>query len=307
MRKKVIVLGGFALVLATALLVRWFSHPSEPYASGRSFTYWFRGLAILPQDPAADQAIRDMGTNCLPCLLTHLSRPPTNSPTSVQKRVADLVENKVPWLRRPLLWDRWRPLTWDEWERACGRAFWLLGPVADQAIPELERLLEDPVAGGKAAWVLANRGTNAWPSLLRALAHRSPAARIHALLGLPELGTNASGAVPQIVVCLESSNKTERFLAADRLGRIQQQPEIAVPALIATLDDVDCGVQGRAAIALTRFPEQAIPAIPKLKDLQNATDARLSNCVAYALKALDQPPSSPQPNQGDVPARANSP
>ncbi len=189
MRKKVIVLGGFALVLATALLVRWFSHPSEPYASGRSFTYWFRGLAILPQDPAADQAIRDMGTNCLPCLLTHLSRPPTNSPTSVQKRVADLVENKVPWLRRPLLWDRWRPLTWDEWERACGRAFWLLGPVADQAIPELERLLEDPVAGGKAAWVLANRGTNAWPSLLRALAHRSPAARIHALLGLPELGT----------------------------------------------------------------------------------------------------------------------
>ncbi len=307
MRKKVIVLGGFALVLVTALLVRWFSHPSEPHASGRSFTYWFRELASFPQDPAADHAIRVMGTNCLPFLLARLSCPPTNPPTFVQKKMADLVENKVPWLRRPLLWNQWRPLSWDEWERACGRAFWLLGPAAERAIPELERLLEDPAAGGVAARVLANRGTNAWPSLMRALASPSPHARIHTLQALQVLDSKAIAAVPQVVVCLQSSNKTERYFAAHILGRIHQQPEIAVPALTAALDDADEEVQGRAAIALTRFPEQEMPAIPKLKHLQNSADAGLSNSLAYALKALNQLPSSPQPNQGDVPARANSP
>jgi len=112
----------------------------------------------------------------------------------------------------------------------------------------------------------------------------APGRRGAALNELGRFGPFAEPAVPVLIQLLHDKNEAIRAAAADALGDILSDPAVAIPALIACLDDPD--IDDAAAEALGKFGPLAKAAVPKMLPLlHGGKEAR--RAAKLALPKID--------------------
>ena len=102
------------------------------------------------------------------------------------------------------------------------------------------------------------------PILVRAMADRAEEARTSAADGLRLIGLDALGV---LLKGLKSSKPQVRSLVAQAIGAFGSQATLAVPELIAALDDSDRRVSVATAGALGQIGPKASDAVPRLRAL----------------------------------------
>jgi HEAT repeat protein len=75
--------------------------------------------------------------------------------------------------------------------------------------------------------------------------------------------------------------------AAKELGELHREPDLAVPALIQSLQSDDNYLREWSATALGKFGSQAKPAVTALTKALNDSDARVRRQAAAALKRIN--------------------
>lgn len=246
--------------------------PREPQYQGKKLHAWLEKLnaedpgwinpaPANPPDPVAAEAIRNMGTNIIPFLMTDI------------KQTDGLIGRIIGWTT-----DLSNPLEKTRWQAA--RAFAILGPQAKDAVPQLASLLNDSATseiGKDVAYALAGIGaisiltnsmkTNAWTEYAVAWA-------------LGQFPANAQSAVPSLLDCLQNTNSWGRTYTLWSLQQIVQKPEEIFPILTNALGDPDFQVRITAACSLTNLGETARPAVPLLLNL-------LSNGTLYERQHME--------------------
>jgi HEAT repeat protein len=149
--------------------------------------------------------------------------------------------------------------------QAARKALADLGPEAAPAIPQLARLLADVRTCNSAAWVLAIVGTNALPVLLDALTNGNRNARVEVAGAIGMFREAGEAAIPGLVECMQYNDPLVRANALASLLSILKRPDLAVPALIATLADRDAKVRISATRVLQKYGQvEADATIPAL-------------------------------------------
>jgi HEAT repeat protein/lysophospholipase L1-like esterase len=115
----------------------------------------------------------------------------------------------------------------------------------------------DEYVRGFATYALGELGSAAGERAALALAERvraqGGAGRSGAARALSKMGGAAKGAVPLLIVELQSEREQRRWRAARTLGRIGPDARAALPALLQALQDPSAGVRVQAARSLGRI------------------------------------------------------
>jgi HEAT repeat protein len=210
----------------------------EPVYSGKPLTLWLRTYAPSGSSGLhsrewneADNAVRRMGTNCIPTLL-HMLRQ-KDSPAKLWL---------VAFAQKHGLAKRIHFVPATERNVEASRAFIALGNLAKCAIPALVEMLDDNI---------------------------SDEARCAIEDALAWIGPAAEPAIPLLFKAATNANPRVRASALWALGEIHAQPESCVPCLICALNDSDDWARLSAAHALGRFGPDAKSAVPSLTELTN--------------------------------------
>jgi hypothetical protein len=244
----------------------------------------------LPDDgERAANAIRHIGTNALPCLLTWLDY----EPTTWRDRVDTVAEKLPAWIGESRPITRFRG-TEEAAERARNamRAFAALGSIAAPTIPELSRRANLPhsLFKGRLAMVaLAYIGQDAVSALITTLSSPSQADSEWEVECIRIMGAQAFPLIPLLVQRLQSTNAIVAFQSAFMLRILKLEPNLVVPALIKTLQDPRPEVRSEAASAFAEFGVLARPALPALSNALNDPNLfvrrRATNAIARITAA----------------------
>ena len=290
MKRRRILL--FVLVgLVVVASATWYVlRPREPEYEGRPLSDWLTRSAERggPISAQARAALAQAGPQALPVLL-RLLRARDGWPKGW---LTDLAESQG-WLKLHLV-------RADTLHEAALGGFELLGPAGEPAVPKLGPWLRDEETAPEAARALVFIGTDRATAALIRSVPAQPA--VGALLGQP--GANrllTPGVMPELCALVSSENQQARatagrlllsvapaasevavplLLAAlpdakadarreiiDLMGKLDGHPDLALPALIQSLDDPDAGVRGRAAYGLSRFAANAGTTVGPLRKL----------------------------------------
>ena len=271
------------LALAVGLLVFALVRPAarEPEYRGRPLREWLvefdRGSGTTNYS-AAQEAIRAMGTNCLPFLIRHLRSkdPPFNRHWVRLKARLNLLRKSGEYA---VFW-HCRAAT------ACGE----LGQEGAPAIPAMTEAMNDPYASAQVAAALSRMLPKSAPVLTNVLATGNINARSTAAWGLttayshPEIEEMARTA---LINALRDPDPGPRINAASALGSWKQRPNEVVPALTRALSDPDPSVRGNAATSLGNFGSAAKPAVPELLKLLHDANVYPHNSAMKTLLKID--------------------
>lgn len=155
-----------------ALAVCWPS--SEPRYRGKPLSAWLAGFEseTLPVRMESAEALRQIGTNAMPQLISLVRQPAKPGETQWKQKLRALLAKqslvKISIPRPP-----------DHRGRALA-ALAALGPQAREAVPALEGLLRETPPDHRALLVLSGIGSEARPVLQRALTHKENNIRLGA-------------------------------------------------------------------------------------------------------------------------------
>lgn len=179
----------------------------------------------------------------------------------------------------------------------AARALRKIGEPARDAVPALVARIRaskgrshDDAEVIEALMRIAPRRNEAVPALRAVL--REPASnpsRIHAVVALGKMGTEAKEAVPDLIKMLdEDASKAGpiRFHAAMALGQIGSEAKRAVPALVKLLNDKNAGPGRRTiVVALGQMGPSAKSAVAALKEARG--EAALRDVADRALARIE--------------------
>ena len=162
-----------------------------------------------------------------------------------------------------------------------------------ELFPELLRALQSPDSGvrNNALVPLAyypNQTQTVVPLLVNALQDSDPYVRLNAVKTLNKVDqqTAAKSDVVRVLVgCLTNQSTANETTFA--LGDWHREPELAVPALIQSLQSGESYVRGNSAHALGRFGRLARAAVPALQKALTDPDAYIRREAADALKRIN--------------------
>lgn len=240
---------------------------------------------------AAAEAIRAIGTNGLPYLLAWLDYEPDQwyyQIADYAERNPESIVARAPWSRLTFRFSSMR--------RAANAmyAFSAIGPIAETAIPELERRIKStnaPSSSIRALFALSCTGAAAVQPLMYALEDPRLAMAPWAMYCIQNLGTNARSITPVIVSQLTHTNETIAITAAHSVQRVGDvhylDPDLAVPALIRCLNDPRVAVRQLAPSTLTTFGDAAALALPALTNTLSDPDTEVRAAAARAIKSIN--------------------
>jgi len=251
-----------AIAVLAALTVLF---PREPMYHGKRLSAWLRdvengGAVTTERSVHAREALRQIGTNAVPCLLKMLR---AQDPTWKTEAVG--------WLQDKCNIDWSFSLANSQWQRALA-GFETLGGTAEPAIPDLRAMISGADRDLAIRAMRALRGISGpqtMPFFLEALRNTNLVMRGEAITVLGNFRGRARDAVPTLLKELESNETTIRLQAARALGDIAMDADVTVPALTRCLSDSVVGVKAAAALALGAFGTNAISALPALRALAN--------------------------------------
>jgi hypothetical protein len=243
--------------------------PHEPVYQGRPLSAWLHDLdtSIKERLPiervrvlmaekqkkreVAETAIRHIGTNALPTLITML-----RSKDSKPREKLFVWSTKQPISQLHLQGAserRWR----------ANEGFKVLGEKAEPAIPTLIEMLKDrdEVEVPITMDALGAIGPKAFLPLINALTSQDYRVRIGALFALEEFAPQVPPAmvVPALLGSLTDTNARARSLAVFTLGKYGTAANAAIPGLLKTLNDPNAHVRLDAAMALKQIDPEATP------------------------------------------------
>ena len=230
--------------------------PSEPMYRGKALTLWLRTYAPSSSSGLhsqewneADDAVRHLGTNCIPTLL-HMIR---GKDSKLKLRLVALAR-KQRLIRIHFVSAAQRNVE-------ASRAFIALGDMARDAVPALVQMYHDDITADSQS---AIEDALAW------------------------IGPAAKPAIPLLLGAATNSNPRVRANALWALGEIHSEPPLCVPELIHALGDSDDWARLSAAHALGMFGTNAKSAVPSLTELTNTRwlfDGMASMRVQVMLEA----------------------
>jgi hypothetical protein len=193
-------------------------------------------------------AIREMGTNCLPTLLSLLAV--NQEPSSARREIEYLLsQQSFIKLHFPEIPDRRSQAT---------EAFRILGAVAEPAIPKLAELLESGTGYGSAECLQAI-GPEAVPILVRAMHNPNPNVVWTSMQILGEFGSRSQHAVPELAEFGAGTNAHLAWEALEILSEIEPNPTRFLSLFEAKLNDTN--LAPAAAFALGRIGPAGVPAL----------------------------------------------
>jgi hypothetical protein len=291
-----VLVGILLLGMMVATVCVSLSSAKMPVYQGRSLSGWLHLMEDANRKAEGDDAIRHMGTNCVPWLVKWL--PYRDRPWV--KRVDGIIQKICP----KAVQRKWHNSRW--YSNLSGsvlveNAFKTLGAEASPAVPALSKLLQDPdqLTRVSASRALAYIGRDGTPPLVAVLTNRQALYRDEICYAFALLdATNFAPALPIIGGCLHDSDPRVadaaqwtladqaehslgialavitntgysellelRTLAVMSLGdNGLNSPEAAVPPLVRALDDPDPDVRRLATNGLKRIaPEVLVPLRP---------------------------------------------
>ena len=285
-----------AAMVASALQGRAYS--GEPESHGHPLSYWLEHR--MPGKSAEDRnmaetAIREIGTNGLPALLVWLRYEPSQTKTNIMEFLKRM---------RRTAYGRWIPpqLTYENGPPPAHIGFYVLGPAAAPAIPELTQMANDtqhPRPAVRAMMALSAIGPAALPAVEARLANTNfpstPAAAVNIYLrtrtSSRQVQVSDAEAKP---ILLELQTNANPLLAqgATQLLNSMQQPSFWQRGKTKTLSEAstDIRVEGMTGSHLRTGGN--IPAWAKLSPEEQLA---ASNTIQAALAS---PPAQPK---GDEP------
>ena len=167
-RRSVRVLGFLGLAVTATVFVLWALWPREPVYQGRNLTAWLSDFDHdeIERRVSAAGAVRRIGVDAVPFLIERLRYDPNSV-----KRESRLLR----WKRQSLEWlnkhtfikvSSARPANA---RRQALAGLDALGPLATNALPALEKLLDERPPDPSALYVVARIGPQGLPVLYRAL------------------------------------------------------------------------------------------------------------------------------------------
>ena len=267
MRITVVCLGLAAVLLSgTFVFLKVLSHRSEPAYNGVRLRRWLTRLSA--DDPQAETAIRNIGTNAIPPLLDLISKSDSSVMAHLFQRLPSL--------------QRFVPSTnADHFSGWMG--FRSLGQIAEPAIPQLARLVESTNSSRMAALALASVGPLGVEALVRASGNSNPTIRCHIMLALGAARTGTLTAFRAITNSLGEPEYIVRFAAADSLGHLAVNPDASVAALVNATRDTNRAVRYAATSSLGSFQRISDIASNHLATAARDPDSLISSAARNAI------------------------
>ncbi len=291
-RKRIVVLVGVIVAAAVCVVVLW-PREREPVYQGKKLSEWLEVyrecLASGRESNDAQRALQQIGSKAVPFLLTRVGY----ERAWLESKLLNVCVRfpKVPGAQRYIsyLVVKRGP----SYVEGGQTGFGVLGPLAIDAVPQLEKWASDsqkPARAKRAADALCVMDTNGLAALIRVASN--PAApdrrRILALISFFEggYGIRACPVGPEFIRLLEDSDSGVAGTAAVMLGDLAVDPKVAVPALTRSLRDPRHEVRLGAAWALARFHQWARPAVPMLTDLCRDPNERVRMVATNTLQDI---------------------
>jgi HEAT repeat protein len=241
------------------------------------------------RDEAAD-AVRQIGTNALPWLLTWTRAgyaPWEVKVRSIAHKLPSTVQD-IPVVRRALFEK-------DVEIGARGYAgFKILGGEARPAIPQLVSRMTDTNKQMRQTAMLSLRciGREGIPSLVEALANTNQPGRadVAFYIGwvdwITDTGTNLGLAVPALIQSLKDKDAEVAEQAAMALGRLGLDADLVIPKLAEGLQDERPLIRETAAMALREYKDRGRSAVPALIIALADSHSDVREAVTNALRNI---------------------
>jgi len=255
MRNRVYIALAVLLVMLAVVMAWLGPRERQPVCGGKPLTLWLRTYdpssafgRHSPEWNVADNAVRHMGTNCIPILLRMVRQE--DSPVKLcviafaQKHGLAKRIHFVPAAVRNI---------------EASRAFIALGDRGKDAVPALVKMYDAKITAESRS------------AIEDALAWIGPAAR---------------PAIPLLLRAGTNSDSRVRANALWALGEIHAEPELCVPCLIHALNDSDDWARLSAAHALGMFGTDAKSAVSALTEMTNVSIILSKGIVSTRLQAM---------------------
>jgi hypothetical protein len=288
MRKWKTTAIAIAALLVTLVVLTRSRAKTEPQFQGRPLHHWVQALNTTnsQSESDAEKAIDHIGTNALPFLLKWIAYDP--HPSKLGRFTANFLAG-IPATRKLGPIRRW--VYADERQLALAEstkcAFRVLGPRAAPAVSGIAQLLgpsQDPGFAPRAVDALCCIGPPAMPALIKALTNGNPDARFWSATAMLVMGTNATPAVPALIICLKDpACSAAAFLA---LGALKLEPQLAVPAIADMAHDPDPIIRLRAIVALADYGHLARSALPTIRAALVDPDPTVRDSATNSLRAV---------------------
>jgi HEAT repeat protein len=266
---------------------RW----KEPSYHGMRLKIWLMNYDRRGDSAETDEAVRQMGTRCLPFMLEMLSVQDGRG----RETLADVTDQLG--IRSSQYYPAVQQHRW-----ALG-GFRALGPMAAPAVPELVKMLQRPGLQRDAGLALGAVGSPAMPALVKELSANDPLARAGAVVALgecfnPGLGEYRDAAeieavrakgrevLPAMVRCLDDADPRVRSSALNALGGIEVEQETIIAALVKASADSIPDVRRAALIALARQGGAAAGVVPLLVEKMKDPDRGVAAGAAFAIRMI---------------------
>jgi len=267
------------VVLASACVLIVLSATGQPRYRGRTLTSWLQQCSDTPlmetqRLAEAQQAVRAIGAKqALPTLLKLVRAKDNPARTwlaarSEKFRIRSFHRRSVDLQLQGIA------------------GFEALGTDAASAAGELTKLLADKELAFVAARCLEQIGKSAEPALCQCLTNPDWQVRAFAVSALASVTEDVEVYLARIKNRLGDADSSVRFATVRAVGAQENAPELAVPLLIAALEDADDGVCGQAARALSGFGTNATSAFPTLTNLVNTGRQAQTRAALNALAAI---------------------
>ena len=277
MKRQWIILGG-AVAVAAGIFLLAPRGPQEPVYQGKHLTEWLAQTQYpFPDEErtAATNAIRAIGTNALPYLLSEFTRPAPRWRNAFNDWIS--ARGKYEWRLRGD----------EERIRQTAVGLHLLGSDVAPAVPTLATYLADAERGIHAARVMSEAGEIALPYFVQASSSTNTLMVHVAAIGLGRLARKTEAAVPFLVQLLNHTNSQVRLRSACELASAHRRPDLTVPLFIGMLSDPDVTRSAFAARTLEDIGEMAKPALPHLLTLMTNSNAWVAHTASNAVFQID--------------------
>ncbi len=238
------------LVIAVVSGLTWqVSRPDELYYNGKPLREWLKDFSFGVSDSReAEDAVRHIGTNAIPTLLSMLRA----KDSGLKIRFGKLFARQS--------WIKIKITSAENKNLAAAYAFGVLAADAKSAVPELIQIYEK------------NISTESQCATADALGAIGPA---------------ATNAISALLRGLKTTNDTVRWDTVWALGKIHGQPELVVPKLVKLLHDPNYRLRWAATERLSDFGTNARAAVPFLIEMLKNQNPYGRKLATNALKAID--------------------
>jgi HEAT repeat protein len=270
----IVVAVSIVALSAIAWLLLLSHEEKESVYEGKPLRVWLKGFDASQGSAdyaAAQEAVRQMGTNVLPNLIAYLLRkdPPFYPQWIHLKDKLHLLQGEVDYA---VFWHR-------RAAHACGA----LGEAGEAAFPAMIEAINDPGAAFDVGNALSRMMPSSVPVLTNILAMGNATARARAADNLVTAYSHPEVEAPArvgLLAALHDPDPGVRMAAASAFQFWNTRLEIVVPGLLAMLNDPYPNVRATAATSLGNFGAAARMAVPQLMRLLQDTNGYASGTVA---------------------------